>query len=563
MIISKRASIFIYILMLVSISLVLWLVVFNNSISLTNNLNIWKNSEEVFNILSKKAQIAIDTVKKYNKNGDWYTDDISCPTNVTMSGSNNISTWISTNMVLDNWSIYCRGYYNWGSGDKEFRIYYNSDYSDFIKAYYDRWSWNDIVDLDPPITTSTWNLAETNLASIVANWSNTDYLTDDLPTVYISNKSLNSSVLFELDNYYNIWKIAFIKPKSNWQLWHKWKLSWWSTSECIDWFKTFSDIKPAFDPWESNFATYKKNVKFVKIESTNWKKKINLTDFYIYKAIVHSWWIDTIVDNPWDFIWKWHRVFNDSDNTLISFDGTWIWWGDDIDDNFNSDDYKVLSNEVTGTYYFPWFEDDDVVPRKTIFWNVSSGEELYNIFWNNYKTNDFIEWNSNNDDIINVKIWDIGSWSISNWTLYLDLYSIWEYNYDLKILEFGRDDYKNKYTLIPLKTSLGEGLTDYVWYIQKSSTWSLSLSREKTWNEYEFDFSSVDYWIYITNHGSENLSYRLSWEVITADKNDTWSWIYINPIDDSWDNISVMANHMIIGWEKNFIWENFVVTDAK
>jgi hypothetical protein len=31
-------------------------------------------------------------------------------------------------------------------------------------------------------------------------------------------------------------------------------------------------------------------------------------------------------------------------------------------------------------------------------------DKYYNIFWNNYKTNDFIDKNTNNDDILNVKI---------------------------------------------------------------------------------------------------------------------------------------------------------------
>jgi len=47
-----------------------------------------------------------------------------------------------------------------------------------------------------------------------------------------------------------------------------------------------------------------------------------------------------------------------------------------------------------------------VLPRKTFYGSIPSGEDQYNVFWNNYKTNDFIENNTNNDDTINVKIGD-------------------------------------------------------------------------------------------------------------------------------------------------------------
>ena len=45
---------------------------------------------------------------------------------------------------------------------------------------------------------------------------------------------------------------------------------------------------------------------------------------------------------------------------------------------------------------------------------------------------------------------------------------------------------------------------------------------------------------------------------------DTGTGIYINPIDDSWTGtIKVLSNHIIIWWEKNFIWENFEVVWSK
>jgi hypothetical protein len=73
-----------------------------------------------------------------------------------------------------------------------------------------------------------------------------------------------------------------------------------------------------------------------------------------------------------------------------------------------------------------------------------------------------------------------------------------------------------------------------------------------------FDFKNNDYAIFLINKLDSNLSYRLTWET------NTWTWIYINPIDDSWIwTIESLSNHMIIWNEKNFIWEQFVIVWSK
>ena len=95
----------------------------------------------------------------------------------------------------------------------------------------------------------------------------------------------------------------------------------------------------------------------------------------------------------------------------------------------------------------------------------------------------------------------------------------------------------------------------------------MSFSRYKTWKEFEFDFKNKDYSIYVTNNLETNMAIRITWEErpTSWDPITTyWRQIYINPIDDSksWV-IETIANHIIIGWEKNFIWENFKVIWAK
>ena len=544
---SKKASTFIYILLLINIAMIMWIVVFNNWFILNNNINIWKNAEEVFSSVHNKWNIALESVRKYNSNGNWYTDFISCPTNVTMSGSNNISTWITTNMVLDNWSIYCLWDYNWD----EFRIYYNSNYTDFIKVYYSWATGNDIVDLDTPFKTSDLNLLSSNLESITSSGGTADNLTDGLEsTEFESVQGKDSGVFIELVDATNLWKISFTK-EDNWnasEYWNNWTIVIYDPSMVEIWN---IGLKGMIDETfrESEPSMFYLNVKFISFV-TDQDKILDLLDLYIYKAQVSSWWLDSVIETPWDFIRTWLRDYTDTDTTLVSFDGTWIWLGDNLDDNFNSDDYHVMSDIRDLEYYFAWFQDDDIVPRKTIFWSIPAWEAFDNIYWTNYKTIDFIDQNTNNNDILNMKAWDVTSWY-----MYLDIsFENSEVNksYDLKILEFSRDAWRDEFTLFPLDSLEGLDVDNKFWYISEDSNWNLYLS-PSTWSWYVFDFQNKDYSLFLTNYADTSLSYRLRAET------DTGTGIYINPIDDSGDDIKILANDIIIGWEKNFIWEEFII----
>lgn len=687
-----RASIFIYILLLINITFIIAITVYNNSFILNNSINIWKNSEEVFTGIYSNWDVAINSVKKYNSNWAWYLDWISCPTNVNMKWFTMSSTGITTEMIYSSWSLYCRWFYN----SKEFRLYYNSDYSAINKAYYS-WSVVDVI-YELATTMNIWviNIADTATITWTENdrsWWFTKLV--DWGTTSLDYESKNTSIpylKFTFSGDRSIWRIKIFN-KPNGGNWNNWNIIWLSST----WSQIFEtsivnvnsenlidvDLKLL---WLTDY------VRSIRIESTDWYwRDIELSEIEFYQmvstsaseniALATNWttatWtvdkfnnpLDRVIDwntigsstlytsdtwlfNPyltiefaqdynlwavkifkthndgdwdnWHLIWynslgvqvyslpisnvvnnsllqfdllnlakddpsftgavrklkidshdfkqlrvyeiqaykfepmwwweawRWKTAFNDLDATRISFDYTWMGWDDNVDDDFNSDNYRVTS--IWDIYYPNGYQDDDVLPRKVIFWNVpTGGTSYYNIFWNNYKTNDFIANNSNNNDILNMKIWDV-----VNGYMHLDLYnSSTENNYDLKILEFDRNKYKNEFTLLPLNSYEWKYLTEYVWYIQNNS-WKLSLSKNKTWNEFIFDFKNKDYWIFLVNRSDWNLTYRLTWE------SSTWTWIYINPIDDSWTwTIEVMSNYLIIGWEKNFIWENFIVTWLK
>ena len=574
--IAKKASTILYVLILVNIALILWISIYNYSITVSNDLSVKTNEDEMYRNIYDKWNIALKSTRKFNINWDGFTDFISCPTNVTMSGSNNKKTGILTEMAYNHGTIYCKWDYNWD----EFRIYFNIDKTDYDSAYY-KW---DLVKLK--FETSAWTpvLWSTNIAqglpvssSITATFNSADkWNTNDWDedTEYVSwkqsNKKANLDWTFDSWDKY-IWKIEIIKRYHG--VW-----SWWSSDYWDEWFLAFFDsswnkvITDKEIVWARTWGWWIAQMFF---DAFSWTKKVKITvnldnawktnllhrirlrtknknkylDIFEIKMYEYTtiWW--------WDQHRIWKREFNDSDTTLISFDTQGTGWWDDIDDNMNSDNYKGSS---TGTINYAFgYEDDDVLPRKTFWWNIPVWYKYYNIFWNNYKTADFIDNNPYNSLWHSKKISEV-------WTgyIYLDTYNTDNTDtstFDLKIIQFDKQAYKDMNTLLPINSWEGKGIDNFVWYIQLSSTWNLSLEYYKTGNEFPFNFKDYDYSIFVTNKNSSgDISY-----ILTAET-ESWTGIYINPINDSlsW-TIEVMANHMLMGWEKNFIWDNFIVVWIK
>jgi len=542
----KNASIFIYILLLINLALLIWYFVFNNISILDNNISIWNNAENVFKNVYDNGNINIETVRMFNSNWNWYIDGISCPTNITMSWSTMSWSSLTTVMVNKLWSIYCEWDYNWD----EFRIYFNQDFSDFEKAYY---NWY-VVDLVYSFGYIDWT---TNIARsinwAVATWTTPRYNWGTTYYSYYSN-DWNYSSRFDTENrnseYLNlrfpseksVWTIKIYKnAHNNWS-------NYWNNATVRLINNVWTEVGLGTISWAKNDTYIEMDFKYrwitadvrdIRFETEN--SYIDIEEFEVYELLSTGGWAS----------WIWDTTFWDTDSTLISFNSDWVGWNDNIDDDLNSDNYRVTSSDWN--YYADWYQDDDVIPRLFVFWNIDDGQEMYNIYWSNYKTLEFIDNNTNNNDILNIKMWNI-----SDWLLYLDMFSPNDITFDIKIIEFDAVKFQNEYTLFPLKSFKWTDLNNYIWYIQNNS-WSLDLSTVKTWNEYVFDFQNKDYAIFITNKTVWDVSFRLNWETQSG------TWIYINPIDDSFTGIiKTVNNHMII-WEmeQNFIWENFIVVWQK
>ncbi len=247
---------------------------------------------------------------------------------------------------------------------------------------------------------------------------------------------------------------------------------------------------------------------------------------------------------------KWQTAFSDPDFTQLDFSSynhaIWDWF----DDNANSDNYTISS---TGSTLYPWgFSDNDANHRLTQIGYISPWTGMYNIFWNNSKTSKQIDKNTNNDDVVNVKIG-----GISNGIMYLDIN---EPAY-MTLYKFNKDRFNELWELKVLEKISSNLITSGVWYIQ-STGGLLSLSWWLLWwkagNEYIFDFQSSDYALFLENDSSNVLIYKLQGYTTTG------SWMYIVPFDDSApDLLRYLWNTIVLDDKKRLIYQQKEIISSK
>jgi hypothetical protein len=294
--------------------------------------------------------------------------------------------------------------------------------------------------------------------------------------------------------------------------------------------------------WTSISMSWTTNIWFI------WSILVNSGSIYCewfyqansLKIYFNAWFTDFVqADYNGSVVWLtagiWNSTFSDSDNTLIDFSSYTISTPDFYDDDFNSDNYMVTStwNTSTWTYYLNSFQDDDVLWRKTLFWYVSPDFWFKKVFWNTDKISKIINQNTNNNDSLNVKIWDVNAW-----ILYFDI----DKPSEIKTVIFDKNIYNQTNELISLWV-LNWTLWAWIWYLQNNA-WVLSLSNTITWNEYNFDFINNDYAIFLKSTGTWTLLYKIIWETLS------WSWIYITSIDDSDNNIV------------KYLWNEILISDT-
>jgi len=234
-----------------------------------------------------------------------------------------------------------------------------------------------------------------------------------------------------------------------------------------------------------------------------------------------------LVINSWSLSWN----FSDSENTLLDLENkNNYYYSDNIDDNFNSDNYIWTNSWIT--YYPENYEDNDDFVRKNINGLVIPNS-IQNIFWNNHKIEKYIDKNINNTWSLNINLW-----KVENWNLFLEINN----NLDFKIIEYNKQRFQNFNEI--KKNYTYTWSISWSWYIEK--IWNtLSLNTSTGANTYNFDFKNLWYIFFLENKSSSDfISYNLSWI------NNTWSGIFLNPINDTGINTFSALGYDVLISEK-------------
>lgn len=226
-------------------------------------------------------------------------------------------------------------------------------------------------------------------------------------------------------------------------------------------------------------------------------------------------------------------IFSDDDATFIDISNSYPLESDLVDDNFDSDDYRVYS---TGTVLYPdVFVDDDIKARLLSYGYVIENSGAFNVLWTNDKIQSYIDENSNNSDGFFTTLWDVNTGY-----LFLDI----DTPHKLILYEVSKNDYNETKELITTDFIEGSDQWASIWYVQSDMTLASG-----TGSAYSFDFQAHDYALFIENTGTWALLYQITWEDAASG-----SGIYLNPIkDDDPSVLSFLGNHIFVSADNRLI----------
>lgn len=128
--ISRKWSVFIYTLVLITLSVSMAMIVVTNVSILNNTFSDSQISQDLSTWLQKQFDAIKQRSDNFNSDGWGMTDNFWCPTNLVMSGSTTRTTNINSDYFFDGNRIICRADFSWSNLD----LIFSNDYTTFITA---------------------------------------------------------------------------------------------------------------------------------------------------------------------------------------------------------------------------------------------------------------------------------------------------------------------------------------------------------------------------------------------------------------------------------------------
>lgn len=336
---SNKWTIFIFVLILITISTFMATIVQNNYNNLSSEIdynNIKSSLSENINI---KWLFSIKHDIYQNNNWGWFIDNIWCPDSVTMSWNTLRTTWINTFLSNEDGNIFC----SWSYNSNNFNILFNDEYTSLIYSNYingtniglTNWNWifsdvdNTNINFNTPVVSDNY---DDNMNSddytVYSTWNisyNYWYQDDDTQarkTIhwYLKNSEKDYNIFWNNEKYNN-----YIDSNSNNDDNLNIKLS------NVDYWYLYFDVGKNFD------------LKILEFDRDIFNETNNLTLLNTYKT---NW----ILSGSWYLQLNW-------DNLSLSAIKTWS----EFNFNFKDNDYWFfLTNNTTDIllYNIYWESDD-------------------------------------------------------------------------------------------------------------------------------------------------------------------------------------------------------------
>lgn len=190
------ALILIYILFLVTISIVFSTILINNNAFLFNISRYFDVESKLFSNINSDASILVNINRELNSNWEWFSDNAWCPElpwGVSMSWTT-VAASLSTTLV-NSGAVYCEGDYFW----KSLRLYFNTAFDEIISADFDwsaisiiAWVWTTpFTDPDNTLIDISWDIY------YIPDWIDDNFDSD--------NYMVTSSWTIATGTYYSDW----------------------------------------------------------------------------------------------------------------------------------------------------------------------------------------------------------------------------------------------------------------------------------------------------------------------------------------------------------------------
>lgn len=166
----KRASVLVYTMILVVLSVLMAVIVLSITSILESNTQIQNIVRSLSSNIVSKGKLSMKYSSLLNTNGTGFIDTIGCPPSVTMSGTLTQSITGST-LRYDAGQIYCQGVHN----GNPFKIYFSTWYTDFSFGEY---LW-DVAPLSSKIGTRKFVDSDGTLMSFSSYVAASDGVDDD------------------------------------------------------------------------------------------------------------------------------------------------------------------------------------------------------------------------------------------------------------------------------------------------------------------------------------------------------------------------------------------------